>query len=205
MTELSEGVGTMVDMQRSSLASALAVVLVGTAVTACTPATAARTDVAWSSTSVPASTHVERAPSSNAPTSSVASTPAASDALAALAALPVKGRAPKTGYNRAMFGQSWSDDVTVDGGHNGCDTRNDILKRDLTDVTFKPRTRDCVILTGTLKDAYTGTTIDFVRGQNTSSKVQIDHLLSDPVSSHRHDSADQRVDDMPLSARSVQA
>jgi hypothetical protein len=40
-----------------------------------------------------------------------------------LAALAVRGRAAKTGYDRAMFGQAWSDDVSVEGGHNGCDTR----------------------------------------------------------------------------------
>lgn len=49
-----------------------------------------------------------------------------------LATLPVKGRAPKTGYARTQFGAAWSD---VD--HNGCDTRNDILKRDMTNVTLQ--------------------------------------------------------------------
>ena len=60
---------------------------------------------------------------------------------ALLDTLDVKGRAPKTGYERTEFGQAWSDDVTVEGGHNGCDTRNDILRRDLTDVTVKPGTK----------------------------------------------------------------
>src|SRR5699024_8256732 len=46
-----------------------------------------------------------------------------SPALAALDTLPVKGRAPKTGYDRAQFGQAWSDAVEVDGGRNGCDSR----------------------------------------------------------------------------------
>ncbi len=95
-----------------------------------------------------------------------------------LATLPIKGRAPKTGYEREQFGQRWSDDVTVEFGHNGCDTRNDILRRDLTDLTFKPRTRDCVVLTGTLQDPYTGTTIAFQRGQQTSQAVQIDHVVA---------------------------
>ncbi len=61
-------------------------------------------------------------------------------ALAMLEALPIKGRAPKTGYSRALFGEAWSDDVTVPGGHNGCDTRNDILRRDLVDIAIKPGT-----------------------------------------------------------------
>ena len=90
-----------------------------------------------------------------------------------LATLPVKGRAPKTGYARTQFGAAWSD---VD--HNGCDTRNDILKRDMTNVTFKSGTHDCVVKTGTLNDPYTGKTINFVRGQHTSTAVQIDHVVA---------------------------
>ncbi|AIY02282.1 hypothetical protein ART_2683 [Arthrobacter sp. PAMC 25486] len=97
----------------------------------------------------------------------------AATALNVLATLPIKGRAPKTGYSRAEFGQAWAD---VD--RNGCDTRNDILGRDLGEKTFKPGTRDCVVLTGVLADPYTATTIDFVRGTGTSSAVQIDHVVA---------------------------
>ena len=71
----------------------------------------------------------------------------AGKALALLATLPVKGRAPKTGYSRDQFGPAWSD---VD--HNGCDTRNDVLRRDLTSVALRPGTRDCVVLSGVLAD-----------------------------------------------------
>ena len=102
----------------------------------------------------------------------------AAPALAKLDTLAVKGRAPKTGYTREQFGPSWSDDNGVEGGHNGCDTRNDILRRDLVDLTYKTSTRDCVVATGTLHDTYTGTTIAFVRGQDTSTAVQIDHVVS---------------------------
>ncbi|GAA4676903.1 hypothetical protein GCM10023215_06680 [Pseudonocardia yuanmonensis] len=91
----------------------------------------------------------------------------------ALEKLPVKGRAPKTGYARDQFGPSWSD---VD--RNGCDQRNDVLARDMTGETFKPGTHDCVVLTGTLADPYTGTTIAFTRGQGTSDDVQIDHVVA---------------------------
>lgn len=101
-----------------------------------------------------------------------------SAAVALLAALPVKGRAPKTGYTRAMFGQAWSDDVTVPGGHNGCDTRNDILGRDLHGIVFKAGTRDCVVLTGTLRDPYTNRVILFHRGAGSSNAVQIDHMVA---------------------------
>src|SRR5207245_1643198 len=81
-------------------------------------------------------------------------------AVDALSQVPVKGRAPGTGYTREKFGEGW-----VDTAHNGCDTRNDILGRDLTDETFKPGTRDCIVLTGTLADPYSGRTIRFRRGQ----------------------------------------
>ncbi len=94
-------------------------------------------------------------------------------ALEQLESVPVKGRAPKTGYTRDEFGPAWDD---VD--RNGCGTRNDILARDLSNETFKPGTNNCVVATGTLADKYTGTTINFTRGQNTSSNVQIDHVVA---------------------------
>jgi hypothetical protein len=94
-------------------------------------------------------------------------------ATAVLETLPVKGRAPKTGYTRDQFGQAWAD---VD--RNGCDTRNDILKRDLTSITYKARTRNCVVLSGTLLDRYSGESINFLRGNITSMEVQIDHVVA---------------------------
>ncbi|WP_338403803.1 HNH endonuclease family protein [Cellulosimicrobium arenosum] len=97
----------------------------------------------------------------------------AGSALAAVGQLEVKGRAPRTGYERDEFGPAWAD---VD--HNGCDTRNDVLRRDLVDTTAKPDTRGCVVATGTLDDPYSGDTIRFERGQSTSSMVQIDHVVA---------------------------
>jgi hypothetical protein len=94
-------------------------------------------------------------------------------ATSVLSSLPVKGRAAKTGYSRSQFGQAWAD---VD--RNGCDTRNDMLKRDLTNVEFKVKTRDCVVLSGVLFDRYSGETINFVRGNVTSMEVQIDHVVA---------------------------
>jgi hypothetical protein len=94
-------------------------------------------------------------------------------AVAVLETLAVKGRAPKTGYERSQFGPTWSD---VD--RNGCDTRNDILYRDLTSKTFKSGTRDCVVLTGILSDPYSGEKISFVRGVGSSMDVQIDHVVA---------------------------
>ena len=97
----------------------------------------------------------------------------ASKARQVLATLPVKGRAPKTGYSREQFGPAWSD---VD--HNGCDTRNDMLRRDLTALALRPGTRDCVVLSGVLADPYTATSINFRRGNATSTAVQIDHVVA---------------------------
>ena len=94
-------------------------------------------------------------------------------ASSVLSSLPVKGRAPKTGYARAQFGQAWAD---VD--RNGCDTRNDMLKRDLTEIVYKVKTRNCVVATGNLLDRYPGETINFVRGNVTSMEVQIDHVVA---------------------------
>jgi hypothetical protein len=105
------------------------------------------------------------------PASAVESVPGV--ALAVLETLPVKGRAPKTGYSRDAFGQRWAD---VD--RNGCDTRNDILKRDMTSIVYKAKTRNCVVLSGTLIDRYSGETINFVRGDVSSMEVQIDHVVA---------------------------
>jgi hypothetical protein len=107
------------------------------------------------------------------PPSETAVPAAPGSALAAVDELAVKGRAPKTGYSRDQFGPAWAD---VD--RNGCDTRNDILARDLVDVVTREGTHDCVVLTGTLHDAYSGETITFRRGETTSSLVQIDHVVA---------------------------
>jgi len=93
--------------------------------------------------------------------------------LSVIESQTTKGRAAKTGYTRAQFGQTWAD---VD--RNGCDTRNDILKRDLTAEVFKVKTHECVILSGTLIDPYSGETINFVRGNISSMEVQIDHVVA---------------------------
>lgn len=100
------------------------------------------------------------------------------DAQAKLDSLPVKGRAPKTGYERAAFGENWTDDVTVPDGRNGCDTRNDILRRDLVDVVLKPDSNGCAVLRGILNDPYTGAVVEFIRGPQTSAEVQIDHVVA---------------------------
>lgn len=86
-------------------------------------------------------------------------------------------RPPK--YDReAQFGKAWTDANNAEFGGNGCDTRNDILKRDLVDVTFSD-SKECTVATGVLEnDPYTGRTIDFRRGSQTSRLVQIEHIVA---------------------------
>lgn len=85
-----------------------------------------------------------------------------------LSELAVKGRAPKTGYERSEFGNGWDSAL-------GCDTRNRVLARDLKDIT----TIDgCKVASGTLSDPYTGKLIAFTRGETTSDDVQIDHVIA---------------------------
>ncbi|CPW92602.1 HNH endonuclease family protein [Mycobacteroides abscessus] len=89
--------------------------------------------------------------------------------------LTVAAPGSKNGYARARFGQPWTDDVDVEGGHNGCGTRDDILQRDLTGITLSG---SCKVMSGTLADPYTGQIMSFVYGKKTSALVQIDHLVS---------------------------
>lgn len=90
-------------------------------------------------------------------------------ASAALEMLPVKGRAPKTGYKRAQFGDGWAK-------LGNCDTRNLILQRDLKDTILEDD--KCKVRTGALNDPYTGKAIAFARGASTSAAVQIDHVVA---------------------------
>jgi hypothetical protein len=97
-------------------------------------------------------------------------------ARAMLDRLPVKGWDREQDFARYRFGESWSDDVDVEFGHNGCNTRDDILRRDLADLVIRPGA--CYAQSGVLHDPYTGETIAFVRGPATSNSVEIDHLVS---------------------------
>lgn len=96
-------------------------------------------------------------------------TGSAADTLNALA---VDDNQSSSGYDRDSFGFRTTD---VDG--NGCDVRDDVLARDLTDITYK-YAGSCVVESGTLADPYTAQTIHFVRGRATSAKVQIDHVVA---------------------------
>ncbi|MCL2795887.1 MAG: HNH endonuclease family protein [Microbacteriaceae bacterium] len=118
-------------------------------------------------------------PAATAPAGGVAAANASTDADmrfdpatvgAQLDAIRVAPVDPYNGYDRVGdFGQAWAD---VD--HNGCDTRSDILRRDLTQVT--PST-GCTVDTGVLVDPYSGTTVHYTRGAVSSQAVQIDHVV----------------------------
>ena len=89
-------------------------------------------------------------------------------AISALEKLAVKGKAPKTGYERSLFSDGW-------GEIAGCDVRNFILKRDLKNITLRDA---CKVNTGNLTDPYTRKVISLKYGVGTSSAVQIDHVVA---------------------------
>jgi hypothetical protein len=98
------------------------------------------------------------------------------DVLAGIVVLPL--RAHRYDYRRPAFGDAWDDNNDAPLGHNGCDTRDDILNRDLVDKTYVwiKRCPDAVA-TGTLHDPYTNATIAFQRGAKVGESVQIDHIV----------------------------
>ena len=85
------------------------------------------------------------------------------------------------GYDRdcgpgdgCVFGTDWSDDTDAALGHNGCDTRNDVLARSLDGVTFSERSPTCDVVGGRLLDPYTDTVLDYA---TEGSQIHIDHLF----------------------------
>ena len=154
------------------------VVLVAVAVAACAPIDAPGEDAgvtpsveATTATSAPSAspTGDPSAPTGpSAPQPSAAAAPGT--ALAMLEGLRVAGRGPKTGYSREAFGTPW-----LDVDRNGCDTRNDILTRDLRERVYRSA-RSCAVISGILDDPYTARTITFVRGG--PSEVDIDHVVA---------------------------
>ena len=98
------------------------------------------------------------------------------DVLAGIRVVPNRVRG--NDYRRTAFGDAWDDDTSAPGGHNGCDTRNDILARDLVDISYIS-TKRCphAVAAGTLRDPYTNDTIAFVRGEQVGASVQIDHIV----------------------------
>jgi hypothetical protein len=103
------------------------------------------------------------------PESAVAVSVKKERAIEIIETLVVKGRAAKTGYDRSSFSH-WRDP-----DRNGCDARNDILRRDLNNLVIKSDSNGCKVLGGVLADPYSGKNIDFVFG---ASLVDIDHVVA---------------------------
>ncbi|MFM9429987.1 HNH endonuclease family protein [Arthrobacter sp. MP_2.3] len=93
-------------------------------------------------------------------------------AEAVLDTLAVQGRAALDNYDRSAFGQAW-----LDADRNGCDTRNDILRRDLAGPRFTKESR-CQVASGAFREPYTGRETIFRRGAASSKDVQIDHVVA---------------------------
>lgn len=89
-------------------------------------------------------------------------------ALRQLAALRTTLKAPAADYERDYFGTAWAD---VDG--NDCRTRDDVLARDLTQVRKRD---DCTVVSGVLRDPYTGHRLVFLKSR--ASAIQIDHVVA---------------------------
>jgi len=98
------------------------------------------------------------------------------DVLSGIVLVPA--RIHRYDYRRAAYGDAWTDDTDAPGGHNGCDTRDDILNRDLVDTTHVSIKR-CpnAVETGILRDPYTNATINFRRGAGIGASVEIDHIV----------------------------
>lgn len=102
--------------------------------------------------------------------------------IAALGSVAVVDSRPDpSGYDRdcgtgdgCSFGQDWSDATDAPDGHNGCDTRNDVLREQLVGVRVEPGTYNCKVAAGTLVDPYTGRTVDFA---SEHYDIQIDHVV----------------------------
>lgn len=91
--------------------------------------------------------------------------------LELLDTLALSDQADVPGYDSGLFG--WRNDTD----RNGCDTRNDVLRRDLDAVVVKPDTRGCVVASGVLPSPYSGETVQFVAGDD-GGDVDIDHVVA---------------------------
>ncbi|TQM63793.1 HNH endonuclease family protein [Humibacillus xanthopallidus] len=170
-----------------ALVGALVAVAVGTAVSPATVPTSAPPSAgtigappssASAATTAPAPSPtspvtVQPAPPDTDPVESAIAGAQPGTALALVGTLTVKGRGPMTGYSRDEFGPAWTDT-----DRNGCDQRNDTLRRDLKDVTLKSGTNGCTVMTGRLTDPYTAKTVRFARTTSSASPVQIDHVVA---------------------------
>lgn len=91
-------------------------------------------------------------------------------ALTVLEKLEVKGRAPKTGYSRDQFYDTWPKE-------NGCNLRQRILKRDFGDTAVLD-SDNCTVISGKFYEPYTGEMMEFKEKAQISKGIQIDHIVA---------------------------
>lgn len=92
-------------------------------------------------------------------------------ATAILEKLPIKGRAPKTGYVRSEFYKSWP---IIDG----CSLRQRIIKREMDDTAVLSSENDCDVISGEYDEPYTGEHKIFYQKSDFTTGVQIDHIVA---------------------------
>ncbi|MFC7307700.1 HNH endonuclease family protein [Streptomyces monticola] len=166
-------------------AAATALLSAATLLTACTPLQVERADARFS---VPPDTTVSPGATPPAPKPTPKPTPVPSPEPASkgfppnpatardqLAKLEVAWGKNWESYKRAEFGETWSDEVDVPGGRNGCDTRDDVLRRDLKDLREGDRNA-CVVISGKLQDPYTGKELPYYYRR--ASQIETDHIVA---------------------------
>lgn len=85
--------------------------------------------------------------------------------------LAVKGRAPKTNYDREAFYNNWP---TIDG----CNLRQRIIKREFGDTAQFALGDACTVISGEYDEAYTGEHKIFTEKSAISKGIQIDHVVA---------------------------
>lgn len=92
-------------------------------------------------------------------------------AMSVLERLPIKGRAPKTGYDRSeQFYKNWP---TIDG----CSLRQRIIRRELGEQAQLAED-GCTVIAGEFDEPYTGQHMVFYEKADFSKKIQIDHIVA---------------------------
>ncbi|MGE6738168.1 HNH endonuclease family protein, partial [Streptomyces sp. NPDC059900] len=136
---------------------------------------AAATTVAALATACTPPHREQQKPSPAVPLTSPGFPPTAAQARDQLTRLTVAWGKNWQTYQRSAFGDGWSDDTDAPGGRNGCDTRDDVLRRDLKDLREGDR-NPCVVLSGVLHDPYTGKQLPY--SYRRASQIQTDHVVA---------------------------
>ena len=98
--------------------------------------------------------------------------PGSTPLLRLLERVEIREVAWRKGYTRAGFGEEWTDDYRGPFGRNGCDTRQDVLLEQLSDIELRWGSR-CRIYDATLVDPYTGRQLTW---RHDGYWIEIDHI-----------------------------